>query len=565
MDTLPKLTGRQRRRSLRFGFPRAVRFVLAAAAALIVFGFLLGLSFAAHAIGVVDAAAGAPVKQYAWTYNDQRTPFAHHSGFGSSSGQACSGAMQARDADGTYVSGNGFDTYVRQSTLVSSTESSTDWSCQTSEKNTHTFTGGNCCGGPAPTTAPNSFGGAIGLVAGPQQCPANAALAGPACYCAGGYRPPSSGPQTTCVAYTCESKPFVDRSAGPFTKNPTPSGPQAIEHFCDTNSNVANSNYGCNINETMYMAKQGADGRWWALYTSGYDARTCQPGSQKDPAAPSSGQAPDATASSAGRGSDQTPANATTCPANQCPGTVNGASVCAACSRSVGSDSSSSNPADSAASGAGAGAQTIVQRKVDCVGDLCSISSTTTVGGTITSTTTETTNRTAYCSASPKDPQCAGSSGSGGSGSGTGGDGSGAAFGGSCAGGWTCSGDSDAVTCAIATEQHVRDCQFVTNFGDGSTSAMSDKGVAMTTAGDLGDSDHPRRVANVGGGPIGSFDQTDLLAGSCPGDRTVATVMGHAVVLPFSKLCGSAVLLGNVLVGFAALACVFIVFGVNRS
>lgn len=544
MDSVSRLTGRQRRRLLRFGIPRAVRFAVAAVLAAVFFGVLLGVSISAHAIGSVTQSGVTYVKSWV----------ASGAGFVSSSQPSLGAACQDSAAKGT-ASGTARSPFSM--TVLSSALTGTGGTGVCHFQKTENYCPGGACGTDVVT---NFDGNATGTDVATPTCPSNSTNVGGSCYCAGGYRPPSSGPQTTCSTYTCEAKPFADRSSGPFTKNPTPPGPQAIDHFCDTNANVNNANYGCNINETMYMAKQGADGNWWGLYVSAYDTRTCQPGAQNQASPTNAGLSPDATASEPGR--SITPGNATTCAANQCPVTVNGASVCVVCTRTVGSGSSSANPGDPAASGPGAGAETTVQKRIDCVGDLCTLTTVTSVAGAVTSTVTESQNKAAYCAGAPKDPSCGGGSGSG---SGSGGDGNGAAFGGTCLSGFTCSGDSDAVTCAIATEQHQRDCQFALNFGIGTSTPFSDKGIAMSTSGDLGDADHPRRTANVPSAALGTFDQTNLLTGSCPGDRSIATVRGIAIVLPFSKLCGSATLLGNVLVGFAALICVFIVFGVNRS
>jgi len=56
------------------------------------------------------------------------------------------------------------------------------------------------------------------------------------------------------------------------------------------------------------------------------------------------------------------------------------------------------------------------------------------------------------------------------------------------------------------------------------------------------------------------IDQSNSIGGgSCPSD-TVIPVAGHSFTIPFSKLCGSLQLLGNLVVAFAMLAAAFIVF-----
>jgi hypothetical protein len=71
--------------------------------------------------------------------------------------------------------------------------------------------------------------------------------------------------------------------------------------------------------------------------------------------------------------------------------------------------------------------------------------------------------------------------------------------------------------------------------------------------------DHPRTNGSSVSLANG-FDQTNLIAGSCPGDTTIAVGGGQSVTLEFSKLCDPAGMLGNVLVAITALACVAIVF-----
>lgn len=572
MDTLPRLTGRQRRRSLKFGLPKAVRWFVAAVVGSFLAGLLLGWSSSAHAIGNVPTAT-LPQTQYSYNYGDQRSPYAVHSGQAFSISAACDAARNARDADGTYVSSNGFDTYVRQSTNTSNSEDSSSWTCATSEKNTHTFTGGNCCGGPAPTTAPNSFGGNKAVVQVPNQCPSGTSIVGGQCQCNLGTRPDSAG--TACAAYQCPVQ-----AIGEFNTSQPATGPNGAPvdfgkpaYLCDSiNVGVRIPTYGCSITMSLVMQSQSQGSNtvlnWWA---TAYGGKPCNGGGNGTAAAPVPGTPASGVSVSLG---DLPPNPASTCSKGTCPGVVNGANVCLACSNTTGTGTQSS----SAASGAAATAGPAVSLSTSCNGGSCITTTTTTSPDGSSSTSTGQSTLREYCSKSPGDPQCVaaglglptsvagGASGAGaGAGSGGGGDGSSAGFGGSCQAGWTCTGDSDAVTCAIATEQHRRDCQFALNFGDATSTSLDQKGAAMYAAGDLGDADHPRRVGNVSSSGIGTFDQTNLLGGSCPADRTIATVRGSAVVLPLSKLCNPAQLLGQVLLGFTALACIFIVLGPGRS
>ena len=89
------------------------------------------------------------------------------------------------------------------------------------------------------------------------------------------------------------------------------------------------------------------------------------------------------------------------------------------------------------------------------------------------------------------------------------------------------------------------------------TNTSSEVGTTAVTDGIEGATDHPNREPTEH--EIGTFDQTNLIGGSCPPDRTVGS--GSAsVVLPFSQLCGPASSLGLLLVGITALSCIAIVF-----
>jgi hypothetical protein len=121
---------------------------------------------------------------------------------------------------------------------------------------------------------------------------------------------------------------------------------------------------------------------------------------------------------------------------------------------------------------------------------------------------------------------------------------------GSCAS-FTCNGD--AIMCAIARDQLARNCATL-------DPAASDRAIVVAAAAGASQPEgHPANAAS-GVDLSAGFDKTDLLAGACPADYTVATVAGVPVVMPLSKLCAPAAMLGNLFVGLTALACLGIVF-----
>lgn len=124
----------------------------------------------------------------------------------------------------------------------------------------------------------------------------------------------------------------------------------------------------------------------------------------------------------------------------------------------------------------------------------------------------------------------AGGSGSGtgdtGSGSGSGSDGS--SFGGSCAG-FTCTGD--AIQCAMAKEQHVRNCKIFDDTDNPLAVLYREQsGKEGSQTGDL----PGNRSVNIG---PGNFDTSDALGGGTAGlHDVVVTVWNKPVTLPFSKV-----------------------------
>lgn len=389
------------------------------------------------------------------------------------------------------------------------------------------------------------------------ECPANAAANGANCECSVGFRPPFSGAQDSCNPYSCEAKPRGnDRVLEGLTAKPTvcDGSPGCAQNYCDTAHNAYQTNttsdYGCNIKESLYAATQGADGKWTARYVSAYSGTACMPTGAADPNSPV--QPAGTPASAPGiDGSASMPSG--TCAAGTCPGTVNGNPVCVACSRTVGETTTTS--VDTNASGVTTGTTT-TNKKADCIGDVCTTTTTTTTNGSVSNVTTTTESKDSMCKSSPNHPACGGG---GGGGNGDGEEDGGTWFNGNCDSGFACSPNTDAATCAIATEQHRRACQFVKTFGDGSVTEWTTKGEAMVVAGDT-PTGHPRNAEEIESHDLSAgFDQGRLFAGACPQDRTVGSGQ-FAVSLPLSKICGPLDWIGNVLVAATALACLGIVF-----
>ncbi len=125
-------------------------------------------------------------------------------------------------------------------------------------------------------------------------------------------------------------------------------------------------------------------------------------------------------------------------------------------------------------------------------------------------------------------------------------------WGGSCAGGFTC--DGDAVQCALAQRVHKSACQT-----DVTDTHWSDVGNTAINAG-VHPPDHPYSTADTASLDFASgLNQTEYFGGGCVADMTVPLGMS-SVTIPFSRICSSLAMLGNVMVGLCALAACFIVF-----
>lgn len=216
---------------------------------------------------------------------------------------------------------------------------------------------------------------------------------------------------------------------------------------------------------------------------------------------------------------------------------------------------------------------------VKCDGEKCTVTTTTKTPGDPGegTTTTTTTTRGAYCAKNPASSICAGavdptgssrnqngrggpgdpaSRGNGGGNGGGNGEGNGfckenpdspickqSSFSGSCAASFVC--DGDAIQCAIAKEQHIRACKLFDDPSPESQLYEANKGKEGNQTGELPGNE----TVNI----AGRIDMSNALgAGSCVSDRTV-TVWGQSVTLPFSAICPSLAMFGQLLVAVSLL------------
>lgn len=200
-----------------------------------------------------------------------------------------------------------------------------------------------------------------------------------------------------------------------------------------------------------------------------------------------------------------------------------------------------------------------------CSGATCTTTSTVTTTVTNNSTNNSTTNTTSTSTTTGKGAWCAGEgkgtaicaasgTGSGGSG-GSGSDGS---WGGSCTAGFTCEGD--AVQCAVAKEQHTRNCELLQTTDPDATYKAAADGTD-----DKGAEKMKSEASQVS---VGSFDQNGLGWGrSCPADPEIPLGFGRAASfsIPFSRVCGPLGILSLAGVGITLLGSMVWMLGGNKS
>lgn len=148
----------------------------------------------------------------------------------------------------------------------------------------------------------------------------------------------------------------------------------------------------------------------------------------------------------------------------------------------------------------------------------------------------------AFCKENPESPLCKKST-----------------FGGSCSAGWSC--DGDAAMCALAKEQHKRNCELFSP--DTDKSSTYGKAVSGT---DEKSADALRAAAVQTS--VGAFNQSGYgWQRSCPVDPEflLPWTDGKSLTLPFSRLCGPLGVLANVGVVLTLVASMVYVVGVGKQ
>lgn len=207
------------------------------------------------------------------------------------------------------------------------------------------------------------------------------------------------------------------------------------------------------------------------------------------------------------------------CPAGQVKGTINGQSVCV----TAGVTETSKPPTTSTETktnpdGTTTTTTTTTQETTKCEAGVC----TTTITKSVTETNKDAQGNTTGTTTTAGTETKPGT-GSGGNGDGDG-DGVASSFGGSCPS-FTC--DGDAIQCAIALEQHKRNCELLTDKGE------------FTREDAEGEFDSARNfdpAQLTTEGSLASISSSTFLGGGCLADATY-DVHGYSLTIPFSSLC----------------------------
>lgn len=346
-------------------------------------------------------------------------------------------------------------------------------------------------------------------------CPANATLSGSTCTCNSGFTE-SNG---TCVAYVDEVTSYCNQTAdSPVVdyayRTTTPSlGSKSV---C-SESVYAGQAKGC-ADQVEVTFCAGSSSGVYTCYGSGKrTGGTCTLSTQ-----------PESTTSTTSLTPTVWPEAP---PKGKCPGQVNGVDVLVDCATT----SSSSTLTGTTTTGSGTSAISVTAGTTTntvCSGGLCTVSVVVS-GPAGTSQVNVTSGTQSQICANSSAEACQGSEDS-------------SSFGGSCAAGFSC--DGDAVQCAMAKEQHTKNCQLFE--GTSPERSLYEAAKSSTTAG---------FNSSTTAITPGSFDTTNALgAGSCIADLNVV-VWGSTIELPFSQVCDSLQYLRAVLLAVSFLIALRIV------
>lgn len=423
------------------------------------------------------------------------------------------GACQSNSAVGWFMcfvnTPGGADYKGTCGQIITATEGSTTGNSTIVNSTKYVTSGPNCTGvGNAPYAVPFTIS---------QACPTNSVADGAGCRCAPGFKS-SAGHVNTCEPYTCTAGDTI----------------QGMFQVASLGTNHCQG--GCVVSGDA--ASTGSDGKHWVYGPHRVTGQTCEGGGQ--------GQEENVPGTPTHDG-EEGPAAPTPCATGKCPGSVNGVTACYPCA-TTGTDPGPGTGTPGTGGGttttttAPDGTTTTTTTNTSCSA-AGSCTTTTTIiinhpnGTSEEETTTEEEPQKKFCEENPKSPLCKDS-----------------AFAGACGGPFTC--DGDALQCAMAKEQHKRNCEVYETPNQWSQLAEAAAVAGLDRPDGHPLKDQPETPLSFSSG----INQTDALGGGgCPSNVSV-TVSTMTVVIPWSNFCSQLQLIGNLSVAVAMLAAAFIVF-----
>lgn len=374
------------------------------------------------------------------------------------------------------------------------------------------------------------------------RCPANSSANGSSCSCNAGYQENAAGNACEAPAPPDPCEDLADACAGSEGKTKRYSMPGykvgmsiVCQPATDVSGTIAlfpNCNKGCmGVVSGSNEFNRKADGKWVTFGSAKGNGSTCDPAiiddlnAEKDPTYepqedPKLAETPDATCMNGQKGS------------------VNGVTVCLPFS-------ASSGVTETETKDNGDGTKTNSKTEVKCENGKCEVTKTSTTTNNTTnntvssSSTTTTVDKADYCSKNKTAGVCKDEQGEE--------EGKGS-FGGSCQAGFTCKGD--AAMCAMAKEQHKRNCDtlgedkdpgsFINKAKNGtdgeSAKAMQENATQINIPTQLNKSGYgwPR---------------------SCPANTRIELGFVNASFeIPFDKLCGPLKIFSDIALAITALS-----------
>lgn len=404
---------------------------------------------------------------------------------------------------------------------------------------------------PNGTVQANYAGAGYGSRAA-YSCPANSTGTTTTCTCNTGYQENSDS--TSCLPVTppCEAPNVMrDGVCGPPDPpkcNYPPGAPMPDTLFQMGGGANYKGGYICYLNcEAVPDMRGQKDGKWyhWGPYKS--TGATCanstgdSTGGQPTPDNPD-GVPPPPDPDAPPRDPPPPPPEPPPeqCKKGTCPGSINGTTVCMPCQETRSPQpvpgappNAPPTPPDPTGNNAPPDTKNTTQSATNCKDGKCTTTTTTSTtdsaGVTTTNSHTKTESKDDFCTSNPRSSMCI--------------DG---AFGGACAGGFVCEGD--AVQCAMAKEQHSRNCKLFEDFdGEEAQLYQNEKGKEGSVLGSL----EGNITKTIG---ASDFDTSDALGAgaTCIANKSI-TVMGTSILIPFSDICPYLAILGNILMSVSFL------------